>query len=132
MTKQRQRERQRRRQAEAPKAVHGKIVFTESDVFVEFDGLRIAKRGHPDTEHAGTWISLEPGWVVYSSASRSSITAQECSEADPVKLTEKPRLARRGLRIIRRSNRCLVTIRSPNPSMSGARQPRLVRGFLVP
>jgi hypothetical protein len=34
------------------------------EIYIEMEGKRIAKRGHPDTAHAGTWISLEPGWVV--------------------------------------------------------------------
>jgi hypothetical protein len=37
-----------------------------TDVLVVFDGVRIAKRGHPDTPQAMTWVSLEPGWAVYS------------------------------------------------------------------
>jgi hypothetical protein len=35
-----------------------------SDMYVIFDGRRIAKRGKPGTLHAMTWISLEPGVVV--------------------------------------------------------------------
>jgi hypothetical protein len=27
-------------------------------------GLKIAKRGLPDTPQADTWIMLEPGWMV--------------------------------------------------------------------
>ena len=34
------------------------------DVFVVYNGVRIAKRGQPDTPEAGTWISLEPGFRV--------------------------------------------------------------------
>ena len=34
------------------------------DLFVVFDGKRIAKRGKPGTLQAGTWVSLEPGYVV--------------------------------------------------------------------
>jgi hypothetical protein len=34
------------------------------DVFVLIDGMKIAKRGQPDTPHAHTWIMLEPGWFV--------------------------------------------------------------------
>jgi hypothetical protein len=34
------------------------------DVFVLIDGMKIAKRGQPDTPHADTWIMLEPGWIV--------------------------------------------------------------------
>ena len=36
-----------------------------SDLFVFADGLKIAKRGHPNTPHAKTWIPLEPGWTVF-------------------------------------------------------------------
>lgn len=43
------------------------------DVFVVANGLRIAKRGHHGTRHARTWISLEPGWSVESSADHSEI-----------------------------------------------------------
>ena len=35
-----------------------------SDLYLVFDGKRIAKRGKPGTLHAMTWISLEPGVVV--------------------------------------------------------------------
>jgi hypothetical protein len=34
------------------------------DTFVVADGVTIAKRGRPGTAHAGTWISIEPGWSV--------------------------------------------------------------------
>jgi hypothetical protein len=33
------------------------------DVFILIDGMKIAKRGLPDTAHAMTWIMLEPGWI---------------------------------------------------------------------
>jgi hypothetical protein len=33
-------------------------------MYVMLEGRRIAKRGHPDTPHAMTWISLDPEWVV--------------------------------------------------------------------
>jgi hypothetical protein len=33
-------------------------------IYIVRDGVRIAKRGHPDTPAAKTWISLVPGWVV--------------------------------------------------------------------
>ena len=36
----------------------------ETDMYLIFDGRRIAKRGKPGTSHAMTWISLEPGVVV--------------------------------------------------------------------
>jgi len=44
------------------------IICVEEDgepaIYVTVDGRRIAKRGAPDSPHARTWISLEPGWVV--------------------------------------------------------------------
>jgi hypothetical protein len=36
----------------------------EPAIYIEHEGRQIAKRGHPDTPQAMTWISLEPGWVV--------------------------------------------------------------------
>lgn len=38
--------------------------FTGDDLFVIFDGIKIAKRGQPGTEYAGRWIALEPGFTV--------------------------------------------------------------------
>ena len=35
-----------------------------TDMYLIFDGRRIAKRGKPGTPHAMTWISLESGVVV--------------------------------------------------------------------
>jgi hypothetical protein len=35
-----------------------------NDVFLLIDGMKIAKRGLPDSPHANTWIMLEPGWMV--------------------------------------------------------------------
>jgi hypothetical protein len=29
-----------------------------------FAGLKIARRGYPDTPEAGTWVPIEPGWEV--------------------------------------------------------------------
>ena len=40
------------------------IKFTDTDIFVEVDGVKIAKRGHKGTRHAKTWVPLEPGWAV--------------------------------------------------------------------
>jgi hypothetical protein len=33
------------------------------DVFVVYNGVRIAKRSHSGTPLAGTWMSLEPGYT---------------------------------------------------------------------
>lgn len=42
----------------------------ESDgknLFVVFNGVRIARRGYPGTPQARTWVSLEPGYRVFDS-----------------------------------------------------------------
>src|SRR5262245_1853702 len=36
---------------------------TGDDIFIVVNGVRIAKRGHPGTPQAKTWVSLEPGWA---------------------------------------------------------------------
>jgi hypothetical protein len=35
------------------------------DIFIIFDGVKIAKRGHPGTPQAKQWVSLEPGFTVH-------------------------------------------------------------------
>jgi hypothetical protein len=35
------------------------------DMFLMVDGLKIARRGYPDTPEAGTWVPIEPGWEVF-------------------------------------------------------------------
>src|SRR6516165_6560576 len=37
------------------------------DMFVIVNGVTIARRGHPDTTEASSWVSLEPEWSVTSS-----------------------------------------------------------------
>ena len=54
--------------------------ITETDIYVVYDGIRIAKRGKPGTAQAETWISLEPGYAVYDTADLSEI-AVVCDEA---------------------------------------------------
>jgi hypothetical protein len=41
------------------------IEFDGSDLFVVYDGKRIAKRGRSGTPQDGTWIPLEPGYSVF-------------------------------------------------------------------
>jgi hypothetical protein len=41
------------------------IAYDGPDLFVIVDGIKIAKRGHPGTPEAGSWISLERGFAVY-------------------------------------------------------------------
>jgi hypothetical protein len=38
------------------------------ELFLTLDGVRIAKRGDPDSLHARTWISIEPGYEVFDNA----------------------------------------------------------------
>jgi hypothetical protein len=40
------------------------IEGSADDIFIVYDGKRIAKRGHPGTPQAGTWVSIEPGYRV--------------------------------------------------------------------
>ena len=50
-------------------------MFVEvKDVFVEVDGVRIARRGYPNSPQAGTWVSFEPGWEVLDGEDFESIT----------------------------------------------------------
>jgi hypothetical protein len=37
------------------------------DLVLIYDGVKIAKRGQPGSPQAGQWVSLEPGYTVYSS-----------------------------------------------------------------
>ena len=46
------------------KAPSLEIQFDGTDLYVVFNGVRIAKRGAKGTPQARTWISLEPGYRV--------------------------------------------------------------------
>jgi hypothetical protein len=52
------------------------VEITKTDMFVVHDGIRIAKRGKPGTPQAKTWISLEPGYVVFNTPDLSEIVVQ--------------------------------------------------------
>jgi hypothetical protein len=41
-----------------------KLESDGTDVFVVFNGVKIAKRGYPGTPQSKTWIPLEPGYTV--------------------------------------------------------------------
>jgi hypothetical protein len=43
------------------------------DLFINLDGVRIARRGYPGTSYAGQWVSLEPGYAVRDNADLSEI-----------------------------------------------------------
>jgi hypothetical protein len=59
------------------------IAYDGPDLFVFVDGIKIAKRGHPETPEAGTWISLEPGFAVYDDPAEGSITIEFNGERTP-------------------------------------------------
>jgi hypothetical protein len=61
------------------------IVSDGVDIFVLADGRRIAKRGRPGSPQTGTWVSLEPGWVVVSDTGHEHITV----ERNGVRSTER-------------------------------------------
>jgi hypothetical protein len=46
------------------KAPSLEIVPDGDELYVVFNGVKIAKRGAPGTPQASTWISLEPGYRV--------------------------------------------------------------------
>jgi hypothetical protein len=56
-----------RRKSKSSEHLEVEIQFTGADFFMFVDGVKIAKRGHPNTPQAKTWISLEPGWRVHES-----------------------------------------------------------------
>ena len=52
------------------------IEYDGTDMFVRYADKRIAKRGHPNTPLAMTWVSLEPGFVVTSPPDDSTISIE--------------------------------------------------------
>jgi hypothetical protein len=58
-----------------------RVEATGKNIFVFVDGVKVAKRGHPGTAQAGTWVSLEPGYAVFSNADHSEITITHNGEA---------------------------------------------------
>jgi hypothetical protein len=42
-----------------------KMVGDGTDLFIVAAGVKITKRGRPNTPYAKTWVSLEPGWRVF-------------------------------------------------------------------
>ena len=53
-----------------------KVVGEGSDLFVEVDGIRVARRGDRGSPQEGTWISLEPGWEVFDGENFESVTVR--------------------------------------------------------
>jgi len=52
------------------------MVCDGKDLFIERGGVRIAKRGHPGTPQARTWISLEPGFSVRDTPNYKGIVVE--------------------------------------------------------
>jgi hypothetical protein len=52
---------------------HLKVESDGGDLFVVVDGRRIAKRGHPDTPEARTWIPIVPDVLAVVDETDSSI-----------------------------------------------------------
>jgi hypothetical protein len=47
------------------------------DIYVMADGVKIARRGHPGTPEAGTWVSLKPGWTVTSNENLTEMRIEQ-------------------------------------------------------
>jgi hypothetical protein len=58
------------------KSPEAAIVPDGKNLFIVFDGKRIARRGRPGTPQAGTWVSIEPGYSVLDSASGDEIVIE--------------------------------------------------------
>ncbi len=44
--------------------IEAEFVGDGQDIFIVVQGVKIARRGRPNTPEAKTWVSLEPGWSV--------------------------------------------------------------------
>jgi hypothetical protein len=53
------------------------------DMFVIVNGVTIARRGHPGTPEAGTWVSV-PGWTVTGSEDDNRIEIRIVCDGKPV------------------------------------------------
>jgi hypothetical protein len=66
------------------------IKSTGRDVFVYVGGLRVAKRGRPNTPQAKTWVSLEPGWEVCGEESETIAIKYEGTTANNLSPKDSP------------------------------------------
>lgn len=53
------------------------VVWDGKDLYVELNGVKIAKRGRPGTPQAGTWVATEPGYAVEGDAEELIITIEK-------------------------------------------------------
>ena len=71
--------RHERRTAKKRKASHPECMMVCEEthdehlvaLYIVFDGVKIARRGYPDTPQARTWVSLEPGFQVLDGEDRA-------------------------------------------------------------
>jgi hypothetical protein len=56
------------------------------DMFVIVNDVTIARRGHPGTTEAGSWVSLEPEWTVTSSEDERRLEIRILYHGEPVVL----------------------------------------------
>jgi hypothetical protein len=54
------------------------------DMFVIVNGVIIARRGHPGTTEADTWVSLEPEWTVTSCEDERRLDIRILYHGEPV------------------------------------------------
>lgn len=56
-------------------AKRSKVDFerTKTDLFLKYDGVVIAKRGQSNSDRAGMWIALEPGYEVIDGRDGKSV-----------------------------------------------------------
>jgi hypothetical protein len=52
------------------------VIGDGTDTYIVVDGVKIAKRGKPNTPQARTWVSIEPGWRVFDNADMSQIVIE--------------------------------------------------------
>jgi len=57
-----------------PRIPIAEVVSDGRDIYVVVDDIRIARRGHPGTPEAHTWVQLVPGYTVTSPPDHSTFT----------------------------------------------------------
>lgn len=81
----------RARKARASDGIEMQIVCDigadgEADLWIIKNGVKIAKRGRPDSPQARTWVSLEPGYTVRYGKTRRGGGQELLVEYQPVRL----------------------------------------------
>src|SRR5215831_11400685 len=63
------------------------------DAFVVYNGVRIAKRGQPNTPEAGTWVALEPGFRIFDKSYPAQLSLNATARSS--KLSGEPTWGRK-------------------------------------